>query len=124
MSAVEAVKPLRRRALERQGMTREQELELLVQEQQADDVYAISRPAKQVSLNGAAPGISSGEETVADFIGVVEGQVVSFLPRSEASVFLVSFKHASFDAYNNHGCRCRRCKNFMAEYRRNKRRAA
>jgi hypothetical protein len=121
MSAVEAVKPLRRRALERQGMTREQELELLVQEQQADDIYAISRPAREISFD--APSSTRSWLSVGNFIAEVDGQVVSFLPRRQESLFFVSFKHASFDAYNNHGCRCRPCKNFMAEYRRAKRAA-
>jgi hypothetical protein len=119
MSVVEATKPLRRRALERQGMTEEVELELLIQEQEVDDVYWISRPPKEVSFDGPAPQWG----LVSDFVAEIEGEVVSFLPRSDESVFLVSFKHSTFDAYNNHGCRCRPCKSFMAGYRRQKRAA-
>jgi hypothetical protein len=120
--------PLRRRALERQGMTEEMELKLLIQEQEADDVFFVSRPPKEVSLD--APFGSKGKTMIrgsvflSDFVGVTEdGALISFLPRSEESVFLVSFKHCTFDAYNNHGCRCRPCKSFMAEYRRQKRAA-
>jgi len=112
--------PLRRRALEKQGMTREQELELLIQEQQADDIYTVSSGISgRISLDGS---VSSGEP-VSELVGIVDGQILSFLPRSRESLFLVSLKHASFDAYNNKGCRCRQCKNFMAEYRRAKRAA-
>jgi hypothetical protein len=130
MSVVKATKPLRRRALERQGMTEEVELELLIQEQQVDDTDFV-RPQeglRVVSFDSPAPLIgmhtSHAEDAVANFVSVNEdGEIVSFLPRSAESVFLVSFKHSTFDAYNNHGCRCRQCKFFMAEYRRQKRAA-
>lgn len=121
MSAVQAEQPLRRRALERQGLTPEVELQLLIQEQQADDVYFVGKQPKVVSLDSPAP---KGDGVVSDFVGVIEGQIVSFLPRGEESLFLISVNHASFDAYNNKGCRCRQCKTFMAEYRRQKRAAA
>lgn len=127
MSVVEAVKPLRRRALERQGMTEEIELQLLIQEQEADDVFFISRPQREESLDGpvrAGGRLGGAIGAVSEYIGVTdEGEIVSFLPRSNDSLFLVRINHATFDAYNNHSCRCRLCKSFMAEYRRQKRAA-
>lgn len=126
MSAVQVAKPLRRRALEKQGMTPKQELELLVQEQKADDTFRVDRPARVSSFEDPTP-TGEGFGTFADLIGVVDGEIVSFLPRfysdSVFSVFIAPSRHATFDAYNNKGCRCRQCKAFMAEYRRQKRAA-
>lgn len=125
MSVLEAVAPLRRRALERQGLTPETEMQLLIQEQEADDVFFVrheaNRPETFMSFDGF---VSGSRDLVSDFIAEVDGEVVSYLPRSmNESLFCVSFRHSTFDAYNNKGCRCRQCKSFMAEYRRQKRAA-
>jgi hypothetical protein len=128
MSTATATRPSRR-TLERRGMTPDEELELLIAEQQADDVYFVRKPLGEISLEAPAPGGFEG--SVSDYIGLefdfdafdpdASGEVVSYLPRSEESLFAVGFPHGTFNAYNNHKCRCTKCKSFFADYRRRKR---
>lgn len=113
-----AVAPLRRRALERKGMTPEEELQLLIQEQAKDDeTYSVSRPEHVVSMDSPLP---SGHGTISDLIGVDdEGDFHCYLPNPGAS-FPSGFPHG-YGGYTKHGCRCRQCKNGNAAYRRQRR---
>lgn len=119
MAAI-AVAPLRRRTLERQGMTPEEELQLLVQEQKADDTYIVYRPNWTVSLDGPATG---AEGIVSDYLGTDEdGELINFLPRERSALTMPALiPHGTLGGYNNHKCRCCKCRAAVAEYRRNKR---
>jgi hypothetical protein len=126
MSAL-AEAPLRRRTLERTGMTPEQELELelLISEQEADDTYFVRKPVGEVSLD--RPALSSGfierysgDPTFFDFVGIeydfdsfgphAQGQFVDFLPRERESLFAVGVKHGVRSTYTNLKCRCTPCR--------------
>lgn len=116
MSAVlTAARPRGRRSLERSGMTPEEELELLIAEQQADDVYTISPPHGQVSLDAAAP---DGKGIVADLIGVTEdGEIVSFFRPVSLLADVTQTPHG-YGGYTKYGCRCLKCRKANADYRR------
>jgi hypothetical protein len=112
----------KRRTLERGEMTREEELELLIAEQAADDTYHIRQPEGVLSLQSAAPAAFEG--TIEDYIGVDEtGSLVSFLPRVEESLFSVGFVHGTLTAYKKRKCRCTKCRAANAEWKRNHARA-
>lgn len=120
---------LKRRTLERTGMTPEQELELLISEQAADNVFFIRKPAGEISLDGPAPGGQDGH--VVDFLGVeydfdafdpdAQGELVDFLPREEQSLFAVGIPHGTWSTYVNRKCRCRPCTDAAAAYFRQRR---
>jgi len=114
-----AVAPLRRRALERKGMTPEEELELLIQEQARDDeTWIIRHPENIASLDSPRMG---GEGTNHDFIGVDEdGHIFSFLENPISPWAHNSLKHG-YGGYTKYGCRCRKCKDGNAAYRRARR---
>lgn len=102
-------------------MTPEQELELLIAEQATDDTYFIGKPAGEIGWDGPAPGSRNGGN-VEDFVGVdLEGEIVSFLPRPEESVFGVSLAHGTRSTYENLRCRCLACRAANAAYRRQRR---
>jgi hypothetical protein len=83
-------------------------------------VYFIRKPAGELSLQAAAP--AGFEGTIEDYVGVAEaGNLVAFLPREEESLFGVSLKHGRIGTYQNHKCRCGKCRGSYAEYRRGKR---
>ncbi len=111
--------PLRRRALERKGMTPEEELDLLIREQKADDeAWTVSRPENVVSLDAQTP---SGEACIGDLIGVDDlGERFCFLPHSVSPLTPSNFAHG-YGGYTKHGCRCRQCKDGNAAYRRARR---
>lgn len=120
MSAVQAVAPLRRRALERIGMSPEQEMELLEREQKADDTYFVDRKEGEISLDAPAP---NGLGKVGDLLGRdEEGQIVCFMALPANGIFDPS-AHGSLYAYQRLGCRCNKCKGARAEYQRNYRAA-
>lgn len=119
MSAVTTAKRLSRRSLERQGMTPEEELELLIAEQQADDTHIIRKPLNELSLDAPAPG---GLGLVSDFIGVDEdGEIISFLPREEGLIAGSKIPHGTRGGYTNYRCRCNPCRSANAEYVRARR---
>lgn len=116
MLAATVARPRRRRSLERATMTPEEELELLVAEQQADDTHFIRKQLGEISYDGPAPRLDGNVE---DYVGVDEdGAFVSFLVGAGESLFSVNVPHATFNAYNNLKCRCLKCRKFMTEYRR------
>lgn len=131
MSAVQTAERPSRRMLERQGMTPEQELELLIIEQQADDTYRISRPMHEISFDAPAPGSTEGTVTDVvgveyDFAGLADGdyddpKIVSFLPREETNISSSNVPHGTTGGYRNHKCRCVPCtsaqRKAVAEYR-------
>lgn len=106
MQAV-ATRP-RRRTLERTAMTPEQELELLIAEQQADDTYFIDRPAGEISLDAPSP---DGRSTISDLIGVDEegNLVVFFRPHSDTAFDVQKMQHGTIYGYRRLRCRCFRC---------------
>jgi hypothetical protein len=112
-AATLAAAPLRRRTLERTGMTPEQELELLIVEQRKDDNYFIDRENGMYSLD--APW---GETTtLLDLVGVDdEGEiVVCFRPE----VLLgnpQSLTHGLRSTYVKHECRCKKCSKANSTY--------
>lgn len=95
-------------------MTPEQELELLVSEQQADDTYFVDRPPFVISLDAPAP---HGEGTVADYVGRdEEGELVSFIGATSPALSDVrSIKHGTIYAYRRLECRCRKCRTAQSE---------
>ena len=103
-----AAAPLRRRTLERQGMTPEQELELLVREQQADDTYFIDRKEGEISLNAPTP---DGRVSMGDLIGVgEEGEtLVFFRPHSDTRFDDQKTQHGTIYGYRRLRCRCVPC---------------
>lgn len=134
MSAVTAVRPLRRRSLERTGMTPEQELELLVAEQQKDDTYYVDRHPGEISLDARGPGGTGS--TISDYVGVdEEGDLVIFgAPRGSLRRVLGatpsfadprSITHGTIYSYRRLGCKCSPCRAAQAkavsEYRANRR---
>lgn len=121
MSAVLAPPRRSRRTLEREGMTPEQELELLIAEQKADDTYFIDRPAGEISIDAPAP---NGEGTIGDMIGYdEEGELVVFMPLPPTSSPIGNAsQHGTIYAYARLKCKCRPCKNAKAAYERERRR--
>lgn len=122
MSAL-AEAPLRRRALERAGMSPEQELELLIQEQTADDTYFVRKPAGERQLDGAVSELIGVEYDFDRFDSEAPGVVISYLPREEESLFSICVKHGIRSTYTNLLCRCVPCKGAEATYQRERRAA-
>lgn len=123
MSAVVmAPRAPRRRTLERTGMTPEQELELLIREQEADDTFYVDRPSHIISLDASSP---AGEGTLADLIGYdpETGEQIVCFPLPATPPLANADQHGTNYAYMNLKCRCRPCKDanssYMREYRRN-----
>lgn len=122
--------PLRRRALERKGMTPEEELDLLIREQTADDTHFVARNPRDISLDTTSP---NGDLSLADLIGVNEdGEVVVFDVRATngrrrpmgqrgSLCDLSQVPHGTLGGYNNHKCRCVKCRAAVCEYRRKQR---
>lgn len=122
-AATMAAAPLRRRALERKGMTPEEELDLLIREQQADDTYFIGRPEGDISLDVPAPG---GCDYIRDLIGVDEdGELfIGSAARSSISPIKVrlgsggvlgSVRHGTIYGYRRQRCRCCKCRKAQAD---------
>jgi len=148
MAVMTAEPRLSRRTLERQGMTPEQELALLIQEQADDDTsYASTERGREWSLDAPAPGSdggSVGDEMVGrDPWSLVDdaidlgldptevayaGDIVDSIP-SRGGLFgggLVdpnAIPHATAGAYQNHKCRCVPCTKAWATYKRERRAA-
>lgn len=121
MSAL-AVAPLTRRTLERRGMTPEQELELLINEQQADDTFYVDRPSGEISLDAPAP---HGEGTIGDLLAYdEEGELLVMLPLPATPPLADANQHGTIYSYKRLSCRCLKCKaaqaSFMREYRARK----
>lgn len=106
-----------RRALERTAMTPEQELELLIAEQQADDTYYVDRPAGEISLDAPAP---SGDGTLGDLVGYDDsGELVCFAPVPRASSPIGNAgQHGTIYAYMRLRCRCAPCTDANSSYMR------
>ena len=132
---------LSRRTLERTGMTREQELELLMQEQAADDTPYLTTPGWQVSLDAPVDdGHGTASSVGAEMVGrdpwpLVEaavdlrldpaelayaGDLVDYLPprRGEALSDPRKIPHGTAGGYTNHKCKCSRCRGAYAALRR------
>lgn len=122
MSAL-AEAPLRRRALERAGMSPEQELELLIQEQTADDTFFVRKAAGERQLDGAVSELIGLEYDFDAFDPDAQGEMVSFLPREEDSLFSICITHGVRSTYTNLLCRCVPCKGAEAMYQRERRAA-
>ena len=123
MAVAVAARPLRRRTLEREGMTPEQELELLIAEQKADDTYFVDRPSFVLSLDAPSP---SGDGAIGDLIGRdEEGDLISFVGSAPAFAPDTTIPHGNRGRYTKYGCRCRPCKAansaFIREYRKGRR---
>jgi hypothetical protein len=139
-----AVAPPRRRTLERTGMTLEQELELLIREQTTDDTHYVDVPGSQVSLDAPAPsgeGGTIGDELIGydpwDLVDAVvdleldpaavaySGPLVDHMPLRRGTVLTDPRKtpHGTAGAYQNHKCRCPRCRSAWATYVRERRAA-
>ena len=92
-------------------MTREEELQRLIEEQRKDDTYEV-RPERHVSfsLDATLPG--STELTFADVVGIdVDGQVRIFAPRPMGHVLVGSkIPHGTSGGYTNWKCRCASCR--------------
>ena len=101
-------------------MTPEQELELLIAEQQADDTYYVDRREGEVSLDAPSP---DGKSSLGDLIGVDEdGElIVFFRPYSDTAFDTQKSQHGTLYGYRRLGCRCVPCKRanacYMREYR-------
>lgn len=115
-----APRALKRRTLERMGMTPEQELELLIAEQQADDTYFIDRPSHIISIDAPAP---NGEGTIGDLIGYDPDteELITAFPLPPTPPMANASQHGSIYAYARLKCRCRPCKDAKATYEREKR---
>ncbi len=120
--------PPRRRVLERTGMTPEQELELLVREQTADDTFSVRKPAGEIHFSGTVAEQVGVEYDFDSFDAEASGEIVSFLPREEESLFSVGIPHGVRSTYTNLKCRCPLCSaanaKFIRENRAAKRAAA
>lgn len=137
--------PLRRRSLERTAMTPEQELELLIAEQQADDTYFIDRPSHIISLDAPAP---HGEGAIGDLIGfdpwpaidsmidagldpldydLDSDELLVMLPLPATPPLADVSQHGTIYAYRRLRCRCVPCTAAQAkavrEYRASRKRA-
>jgi hypothetical protein len=105
-------------------MTPEEELELLIAEQQADDTFFVDRPAGEISLDAPAP---NGEGTIGDMIGYdEEGELAVFMPLPPASSPIGNAsQHGTIYAYKRLECRCVPCKAanaaYLAAYRKRRR---
>lgn len=141
--AAPAAKPPTRRMLEKQGMTREQELDLLIREQAADDTHRQDHETRGgVSLDAPASGGTVGSEYVGydpwelvdDCIDLgldpaevaYSGPIVEEMPRRRGDVLTdpQSLPHGTKNGYVNHKCRCPHCttawNEYMAAYRARK----
>lgn len=104
--------------LEVNGMTHKEELELLMQEQQADDTPRIIPQENTVSLS------------IGDLVGVdEEGAVISFFKPSNDHAFMTGgTPHGTIYAYRRLKCKCDACKAAQAksvrEYRAARKQAA
>jgi hypothetical protein len=123
MSAL-AEAPLRRRALERSGMTPEQELELLIQEQAADDTYFVRKAAGECQLDGGVSELVGVTYDFDSFDSEAQGEVISYLPREEDSLFSSHVKHGLRSTYTNLKCKCVACRAAESAYQRERRAAA
>lgn len=117
MAVATAVRPRRRRSLERMAMTPEQELELLIAEQHADDTYYVDRHEGEISLDAPSP---DGHSTLGDMIGVDEdGELIVFFSAHSGTAFDTQrSQHGSLYGYRRLGCRCAPCKRANATYMR------
>jgi hypothetical protein len=139
MSAATAIAPPRRRTLERTGMTPEQELELLISEQRADDTHYVDVPGSQVSLDSPAPsgeGGTIGDEMIGrdpwDLVDACidlglepaevafSGDLVDNMPLRRGGVLTDPRKinHGTINGYTNHKCKCAHCRGAWAKYLR------
>lgn len=96
-------------------MTPEQELELLIREQEADDTYFIDRPADHVSLDVVRDLIMVDPET---------GELIVDFPLPPTPPLANAHQHGTNYGYMHLKCRCRPCKDanssYMREYRRSR----
>lgn len=111
-------------------MTREQELELLIKEQQKDDATLVVYPEP-----GHPKGTSvipldkmtgeKGKEPLADRICGVEydledgddvGHIVTFFGGAQRGHSLRQIEHGTANGYGNQGCRCARCRRAATTY--------
>jgi hypothetical protein len=144
-AAVMAPRAPRRRTLERMGMTPEQELELLIREQEADDTHYVDVPGWQVSLDASAPsgeGGTIGDELIgrdpwelvdsAIDLGLnpaplaYSGDLVDSMPPRRGLLVgglidPLNIPHATAGGYQNHKCRCVPCTAAWATYKRERR---
>jgi hypothetical protein len=102
---------VQRRAL----MTPEEELELLIAEQTADDTTFVYPDPNVISLD--AP---SGFGTIGDLIGTDEhGEVICFFHPREATLFdAQKSQHGTIYGYMKLRCRCVLCSAANAKYHR------
>lgn len=93
-------------------MTREEELERLIAEQAADDTYVIRGESSTVNI-----------DSVSNFLTTDDGGVVCNIPPRRGTILKPPIRedepwHGTFDGYNNHRCRCARCRAFKAQKQR------
>jgi hypothetical protein len=119
-AAVMAPRAPRRRTLERMGMTPEQELELLIREQEADDTFYVDRPSHIISIDAPSP---TGEGTLADLIGYdpETGEQLVCFPLPATPPLANASQHGTEYAYNRLGCKCAPCREAAASGRRARR---
>lgn len=135
MSAV--LTPRRRRytALERETMTPEQVLDLLIAEQEADDTHRAHVPAAQVSLDAPVTDRTGGydEGTVGSELlgydpwGLVDAAIDLNIDPSALAYSgdlvsgirlpgLVDVRHGTLTGYRKQGCRCPKCRKANSEH--------
>lgn len=137
MTVATMARPRGRRRYRTDGMSREEELQALIAEQQADDTQFIDRPDHVISLDALAP---KQDATIGDLIGYHEvyfkgdpesehatgdGGLIAFLSLPASPPLGNAKQHGTNYGYMRMKCRCARCKEanakYMREYRARKR---
>lgn len=123
-------------------MTREEELELLIAEQERDDTSFISTPTMQVSLDAPVLGTDGPSTVGAEFVGrdpwelvdaaidlgldpaevAYSGTLVDHVSqRGEALADPRKIAHGTLHGYTRQKCKCARCKGAMAAWKKQRR---
>lgn len=91
------------------------ELDRLIEEQQRDDSGVVfPEHSDTVSLDG-----------LENHLAVEDGELIDMRPRERGSILVGGASwHGTIGGYNNHKCKCARCRAAIKEYRRLRRERA